>query len=433
MVYSRSVCCVRALVIGRRLDDASEKLALAVMVVLPVIGVIAGLVPQSRELLPLELPELATMMMGNTGVEQQTLASQSSLNLFNWMPLGIFGLYLVGLALSGLQLLRGVLRLLRIDIGSTQTRLPGVYATPEPVSALASPTGKIILADALFTHLTDEERNLVIQHEAAHIRRRDPQWFLMLSILDCVFWFNPFIRRQTTRCRLAAEMSADRLALEARPEMRSLYARSLVSALKHTAGNALHCVPAAFSKPSKGDYRMRMAEIMKPSEKMGKSARTWLISGLSICLLPVGMLQIAMAETQSLASDFEMTFWPIEGKLTSKFGQRTHPITKQPAFHSGIDFAAAKGTPVKAPVGGVVTRAEFSESYGNLVDLDHGNGMTSRYSQLDTITVTVGDKISSGSEVGTVGASGRYATGPHLHFEVLENGEQKDPADYFKG
>ena len=128
-----------------------------------------------------------------------------------------------------------------------------------------------------------------------------------------------------------------------------------------------------------------------------------------------------------------MTAWPIEGKLTSQFGERTHPVTKKPTFHNGIDLAAAKGTPVKAAGAGIVVRAEFDEGYGNVVDVDHGSDVVTRYSQLDTIGVSVGESVDTAQVIGTVGASGKYATGPHLHFEVLESGKAKDPADYFKG
>lgn len=177
---------------------------------------------------------------------------------------------------------------------------------------------------------------------------------------------------------------------------------------------------------------MRMNEIMRPSGPVSKSLRLRLVAGLSLLLIPVGTLQMAFAQTTAIASGFEMASWPIDGRISSSFGERVHPVSKKPAFHSGIDLAAAKGTPVMSASAGVVTRAEFSLGYGNLVDVDHGNGFVTRYSQLDTIGVDVGEAVSNGQTVGTVGMSGRDATGPHLHFEVLKDGKATDPASYFK-
>lgn len=174
---------------------------------------------------------------------------------------------------------------------------------------------------------------------------------------------------------------------------------------------------------------MRMEHILQSKPKMGKRTRTALIAGTLGLLTGFGTLQVAIAEGGPTVTPFTMSFMPTEGRVSSKFGQRVHPVTKEPAFHNGMDIAAPYGTPVKATSPGDVTFASERGAYGNVVEIEHGNGIVTRYAQLEACNVSVGDRVTEGTVIGTVGASGQ-ATGPHLHFEVIENGEPKDPASY---
>ncbi len=110
----------------------------------------------------------------------------------------------------------------------------------------------------------------------------------------------------------------------------------------------------------------------------------------------------------------------------SPFGWRTDPFMGSSAMHSGLDFQASTGTPILAAAGGVVVRQELSPSYGNMLDIDHGNGLLTRYAHASKIDVLKGDLIKRGQKVAEVGSTGR-STGPHLHFEVLVNGVPQDP------
>jgi murein DD-endopeptidase MepM/ murein hydrolase activator NlpD len=117
---------------------------------------------------------------------------------------------------------------------------------------------------------------------------------------------------------------------------------------------------------------------------------------------------------------------PIRGAVSSEFGDRVHPITGHRHLHEGLDLAAERGTPVVGAGAGVVVRAEEAGHYGNLVVVDHGDGLETRYAHLDTIAVKVGEHIGSGQPLGTVGDTGR-TTGPHLHFEVRRYGQPENP------
>jgi murein DD-endopeptidase MepM/ murein hydrolase activator NlpD len=121
--------------------------------------------------------------------------------------------------------------------------------------------------------------------------------------------------------------------------------------------------------------------------------------------------------------------WPVQGRISSEFGPRVHPVTGARRDHHGLDIAAPTGTPISAAAGGKVTFAGQQRGYGNIVIVDHGNGTETRYAHQDTIAVSVGQRISAGQRVGTVGSTG-LSTGPHLHFEVRRNGEAVDPRGF---
>ena len=123
---------------------------------------------------------------------------------------------------------------------------------------------------------------------------------------------------------------------------------------------------------------------------------------------------------------------PIEGPVGSGFGFRTDPFTGRAALHTGLDFPSDTGAPIFAAAGGVVKSTDFHPAYGNLLEIDHGNGLTTRYAHTSEILVKAGDLIKRGQKVARVGTTGR-STGPHLHFEVQVEGVLQDPAKFLAG
>lgn len=122
---------------------------------------------------------------------------------------------------------------------------------------------------------------------------------------------------------------------------------------------------------------------------------------------------------------------PIDGQVGSGFGSRRDPFAGVRAHHEGIDFIADQGTRVVAAAGGVVVAAEYHHDYGNLVDIDHGNELLSRYAHLARIDVTPGQIVRPGEAIGASGSTGR-STGPHLHFEVRYKGVALNPERFFR-
>jgi murein DD-endopeptidase MepM/ murein hydrolase activator NlpD len=118
-----------------------------------------------------------------------------------------------------------------------------------------------------------------------------------------------------------------------------------------------------------------------------------------------------------------------DGFVGSGFGWRTDPFTGQMTRHEGIDFAAPLGTPIHAAAGGVVLLAEFHPEYGNVVEIDHGNQLTTRYAHAARFSVRPGDLVKRGQKIAEVGSTGR-STGPHLHFEVHSKGVAQNPSRF---
>jgi len=120
-----------------------------------------------------------------------------------------------------------------------------------------------------------------------------------------------------------------------------------------------------------------------------------------------------------------------KGWLSSYYGKRTDPFNGRQAMHKGVDFAGKLGSDVVATAEGVVTWAGKRYGYGQLVEINHGNGYSTRYGHCQQILVTVGDKVEPGQKIALMGSSGR-STGPHVHYEVLKNGRQVDPTRYVR-
>lgn len=126
------------------------------------------------------------------------------------------------------------------------------------------------------------------------------------------------------------------------------------------------------------------------------------------------------------------TMLPVEGGWhSSNFGWRIDPFTGQRAFHEGIDFMAEKGTPIMAAAGGVIVYSDLHPQYGNMVEIDHGNGLVSRYAHASKRLVKLGDVVLKGAMIAKVGNTGR-ATGPHLHFEVRQGGAPQNPKKFLR-
>lgn len=137
-----------------------------------------------------------------------------------------------------------------------------------------------------------------------------------------------------------------------------------------------------------------------------------------------------MIKDRELKRDLTVAGWPlVKGAISSPFGMRRDPFNGRRAMHRGMDFSGKAGSAVVAVAAGVVVRAEHHKGYGQLVELDHGDGLVTRYGHNRVNLVKAGDPVAKGQVIALVGSTGR-STGPHVHFEVYKNGRAVDPASY---
>ena len=274
---------------------------------------------------------------------------------------------------------------------------------------------------------TSHFKVLVVRSDGRSIRRFTlPRWLMpvatvagaLVLVANAALLVDYLsIRRQ----HVEVSASHDRLEQSAR-ELEPIKRRLVELRDEMTAWDSLH---AAILSPLARDRRVP-AGIGGPSRPLTD-------------LDPIGVLfAYTRDETQRLRALARVTSeaagilaalparLPLHTTVNSGFGLRRSPWTGTPEFHAGIDLAAATGTPVKAAAAGVVRSASRVGSYGNVVVLDHGRGIESRYGHLASIEVVPGQRVEPDQRIGLTGNTGR-STAPHLHYEVLVAGQPVDP------
>ncbi|HEX2017758.1 MAG TPA: M23 family metallopeptidase [Aurantimonas sp.] len=139
----------------------------------------------------------------------------------------------------------------------------------------------------------------------------------------------------------------------------------------------------------------------------------------------------ALQEVHSVAESLPLSSPMARRYVSSTYGVRPDPFLGRSALHAGIDYALPQGTPVTASAPGTVVFAGRAGGYGNMVEIDHGRGITSRYGHMARVAVRVGETVAKGAPIGAVGSTGR-STGPHLHYEIRRSGKPVDPERFFR-
>jgi len=158
--------------------------------------------------------------------------------------------------------------------------------------------------------------------------------------------------------------------------------------------------------------------------------RSSAITGATAAGLNVGLNRRASL-SDWIAATTAPTLWPVTGPITGAFGSRQDPFNGEGAFHAGVDISCRYGQPILAPADGVVTYADFYNGYGRLIEIDHGNGIQTRYGHLSGFAVADGQTVRKGQVIGYVGMSGR-STGAHLHYEVRIHDTPVNPHKYLR-
>jgi len=142
-------------------------------------------------------------------------------------------------------------------------------------------------------------------------------------------------------------------------------------------------------------------------------------------------IELSLLESIMLDKDLKQSLdpkgWPVKrGYISSLYGYRSDPFTGKKAFHKGVDIPSAKGTPIYALAAGMVTYAGKKNGFGNIVEIDHGNGYSTLYAHISKIMVSTGDRIDQDQVIAQIGSTGR-STGPHLHLEMFKDGRRFNP------
>jgi murein DD-endopeptidase MepM/ murein hydrolase activator NlpD len=208
--------------------------------------------------------------------------------------------------------------------------------------------------------------------------------------------------------------------------------RSALNVLEETYDSKMRRMRGVFS-----DLGLDMAEMEKATPKSG-------VGGPFVPVKPASSeafdrqlfrINVTRAQIERLNRTLSLVPYrkPVIGEieLSSGFGVRTDPFIGRPAMHTGLDFRASTGDPVRVTANGTVSSAGWAGGYGRMIEVDHGNGLATRYGHLSQILVKVGEPVKIGQVIGEVGSTGR-STGPHLHYETRIDGEAVDPQKFLR-
>jgi murein DD-endopeptidase MepM/ murein hydrolase activator NlpD len=313
-----------------------------------------------------------------------------------------------------------------------------VVATDAPVSPFTAGLLRpvIVVPRALLARESRHALRTALSHELAHVARWDVGWMRLERWVERLYFFHPVVWLVSRRLHAGRERLCDALAVSRGLLSGPRYVRGLLDALQLD----LQGVEAPSLTVNQRRILMRSRSVL--AVRPMRRSRPILAASLA-ALVGVVVLPLARADGPGPGNPERPTVgasasparaWenPLpSGRVTRRYGEGVNPFTGAVEFHAGIDLGAPEGTPILAPADGIVQLATTTyaplESAGTVVILDHRNGGKTFYSHLGELKVKTGQRVSRGATIGLVGSTGR-STGPHLHFEVWENGRHIDPA-----
>ena len=282
----------------------------------------------------------------------------------------------------------------------------------------------------------NKNNHLILIHEHAHLRCLHSFDLLLLELLQLLFWINPMIIVYRNAIRLQHEYMVDKIVLQETNDYTG-YLYSLVQVVSN----------GVFTRMGNGFY---CSTLKKRIQMIGNKTSRKITTIRYLIILPL-ILFIVLAFTQPEVKKFFTILVPLQiiqtepadvpsivpideskARYDVGYGDRIHPIYKIKMFHHGADWTAPTGTEVYAAADGTIEKLESNEGgYGKEIVIHHNKKLSTRYAHLSAFTVKLHEEVKKGQVIGYVGSSGR-STAPHLHYEVLINGQDVDPGKYFK-
>lgn len=319
-------------------------------------------------------------------------------------------------------------------VTSDEPRMPFTYGTIRP--SIFLPRSVLKSGDAGLVAS-------VLAHELAHVRRGDDLILKGKLLVAALYFFNPIAWLSVRRMQEESERICDELVLSSGRLSARIYGRSIVAVLRLGLGQEASLAPALFGR--RRTLRARLETIMARKSFSERGVRALypipVALALGLLLLPMagtstGVIATSGRDSSSSRSPEQAgTFVlsnPMPGaRVSAAWGPMLNPFTHEKAQHRGVDLVGKPGSEIRAAAAGQVEEATTDyaggAAHGTVVILDHGNGIKTFYSHLDRLDVARGQRVTRGEVVGTQGSTGKV-TGAHLHFEVWEKGEFRDPA-----
>lgn len=279
-----------------------------------------------------------------------------------------------------------------------------------------------------------------IAHELVHVKRNDDLWLTLVAWVRIAYFFHPVAWVAESRLRQAREEWCDESVLRAGPLSPAEYGGGLLTVIQlRLSRRGAGVVPAMSNTRRNLFMRFRHIAENRTVSRLHLALTRAGIVAVAMVLLPMAPVVatapvasdgIAVGDQPSPASETLRNPVP-NARVSSPWGPAKDPWTGKARDHQGVDLAAPVGTEIVAPASATVLMATSSapdqEAAGTVIILDHGNGLTTFYSHLESLRVKEGDRVGAGQVIGTIGLTGK-TTGPHVHFEVRRDGERIDPA-----
>ncbi|MCI8388741.1 MAG: peptidoglycan DD-metalloendopeptidase family protein [Clostridiales bacterium] len=323
----------------------------------------------------------------------------------------------------------------------------------------------VIILPTEYTELDGEALDCILAHELIHIRRYDVVCKRLFCFAACLHWFNPLVWVMLDLASRDIELACDESVLRQIEDRRDVYALCLIEAeemrmplVESFGGSAISerikCIMNAkkFTAAGSAVIALLLAGTSMmfvravPAEDINSAgapdvstptktvAVEWKKEDSTITEPPGTEVPEIHESDEIKTAELVFTF-PLAASvsdivISNDYGERMNPLSKKVIFHDGIDIPQERGTDILAAAGGIVEKAEYNASNGNYVIIDHCNGVKTIYMHCSELVVKEGDSVAAGQVIAKVGATG-MATGNHLHFGVMKDGEYVDPFDYF--